>query len=471
MTDEKRIRIFIGIPAYSSVPGETLEDYCRFMFHIGRRNTEFDFFVGIKTKSEQFRARNSLVEAALQVGADYLFMLDDDHVIDWKGSQGPSDAYDIVKKLVAHKKPIVGALYYHRGGDCLSVLMKEGKDGGFYYMRDDEITGGLQEVAVQGGGCMLIDMNVFSRIRSPWFEPEFKYGTDVQICQKAREQGYTVWCDTSIVIGHVKSTREVVTPENRFRVIAENKGSVKDRSGGLNMPLMARNAMNLYRLDAEEYLGLTFDEMGTMAATYGVTRQENFHTFENPEDYYRSLGPEQLARQVHFHHTEELIQQMDAFLKIIDTSQPGYGMDFGCGSSPLGFEVALRGHQMDFIDLDGAPAYEFTKWRAKKRDIADRCGWEWKGPYDYILAMDSIEHLKDWKPIIDRMADSLKDNGCILTNYMLNNDFMNSEHINMDKKAVTAHLTSRGIYPLNEVVWIKRNLGFMDKKPTSDSAA
>ena len=254
MSDKSRLRIFIGIPAYASVAGETLEDYMRFAYYVGRRNQEYDFFLGIKGKSEQFRARNALVEAALQVDADYLFMLDDDHVLDWRNSQSPSDAYDIIRKLVAHKKPIVGALYYHRGGACLPVLMKEGKDGGYYYMRDDEITGGLQEVAVQGGGCMLIDMNVFSRIASPWFEPEFKYGTDVQICQKAKEQGYSVWCDTSIVIGHVKSTREVVTPENRFRVMAETT-NITDNSGGLDRAVMCQNAMMLYRLDAEEYLG------------------------------------------------------------------------------------------------------------------------------------------------------------------------------------------------------------------------
>src|SRR3989304_2751780 len=255
MEESKRIRIFIGIAAYSSVAGETLEDYVRFAYHLGRRNTEYDFFLGIKTKSEQFRARNALVEAALQVDANYLLMLDDDHVIDWKGTQGPTDAYDIVKKLLAHKKPISGVLYYHRGGDCLSVLMKDGKDGGFYYMRDDEITGGLQEVSVQGGGFMLIDMNVFSRIKPPWFEPEFKYGTDVQICQKAREQGYSVWSDTSIAIGHVKSTREVVTPDNRFRVMTEQSSKLRDNSGGLNQSMLAYNALRLYRLDAEEYLG------------------------------------------------------------------------------------------------------------------------------------------------------------------------------------------------------------------------
>ena len=470
MVEERRLKVFIGIPAYSSVPGETLEDYMRFCYHLGRRNTEFDFFLGIKTKSEQFRARNSLVEGALQVGADYLLMLDDDHVIDWRGSQGPSDAYDLVKKLIAHKKDIVGALYYHRGGECLSVLMKEGKDGGFYYMRDDEITGGLQEVGVQGGGCMLINMNVFSRIKSPWFEPEFKYGTDVQICQKAREQGYSVWCDTSIVLGHVKSTREVVTPENRFRIVAEQSNMVRDNTGGMNQSMLCQNALMLYRLDAEEYTGKSFDEMGWLAAKY----QEGylkFGTFDNSDDYYRSLGPEQIARQVHFHHTDAMIQQMDLILKTVDTSREGYALDFGCGSAPVGFEIALRGHKMDFIDIDGTPGYEFTKWRAKKRSIEDRCGWVWGGPYDYILALDSIEHLKDWKPIIDRMVESLKPNGCIITNFLLNQDYQNVEHVNMDKKAVTSYLVSKGIFPLNEVMWIKRDLGFMDAKPAAVSAA
>lgn len=460
MTDERRLRVFIGIPAYSSVPGETLEDYMRFAYHIGRRNTEFDFFLGIKTKSEQFRARNSIVEAALEVGADYLLMLDDDHVIEWRNSSVPSDAYDIAKRLIAHKKDIVGALYYHRGGSCLPVLMKEGKDGGFYYLRDDEITGGLQEVAVQGGGCMLIDMNVFSRIPSPWFEPEFQFGTDVQICKKAREQGYSVWCDTSIILGHVLSRREVVTPENRLRIMSESPGTTT--TGGVDHSALTHNALALYRMDAEEYTRIPIEQMETLAQEY-IKKYAGFSEHENPDEYYRSLGKEQIARQVMFHHQPAMVEQASIFLKMVDTNVAGYGLDFGCGSAPIGFELAMRGHRMDFVDLDGTPAYEFTKWRVAKRGLINRCGFEWGGPYDYILAMDSIEHIKDWKPLIDRMVDSLKPEGFLLTNFMLNKDYANVEHVNMDKKGFMEYVVSKGLFPVNQVLFIKRNLGFMDK--------
>lgn len=145
-------RIFIGIPCYNGVPAETLEDYMLFAFYLGRHYREYDFFLGIKSKSEQFRARNAIVEAALSHGADYLLMLDDDHVINWMNESAiqPSTIkppYEFLHTLLDHmhdqeKAGIVGAMYYHRGGDCMPVLMKEGKNGGYYYMREDEIKNG-----------------------------------------------------------------------------------------------------------------------------------------------------------------------------------------------------------------------------------------------------------------------------------------------------------------------------------------
>ena len=38
-------RITIGIPCYRDVPGETLEDYMRFAYYLGRRYTEYDFYL------------------------------------------------------------------------------------------------------------------------------------------------------------------------------------------------------------------------------------------------------------------------------------------------------------------------------------------------------------------------------------------------------------------------------------------
>lgn len=459
------MRIMIGIPCYQNVSAETLEDYMRFAYYCGRRIPEHEFMLGIKSKSEQFRARNSIVEGSLQMACDYLLFLDDDHVIDWETTSGPNSRYGMISQFVKHmeadpKIGIVGAVYYHRGAECRPVLMKEGKDGGFYWMRDDEIKGELQEVAVQGGGCMLLRLSMFDRIRAPWFEPEFDLGTDIQICKKAKEAGFKVCCDTSIQIGHVLSKREVVTPQNRLRISTENARQSQHGDEGIDRTWQSNSALNLYRSDAEEYLGMTYQEMGAVAIRYDMRDLVKYK--DDLEAYYASRGKEQLARQVLFHHTPGMKEEMEFIHGLINTTVPGYGAEYGCGSAPVSFELALRGHKMDFIDIDGSGAYEFTKWRAKKRGID--CGFQLQGPYDYVLMLDSIEHIVEWREVLAKVVASIKPNGGLITNYFRNQDYANPEHVSMDKQAVKKFLIDSGVYPVNDFIWVKKDLGFMDRK-------
>lgn len=461
--------IHIGIPCFHDCSPETLQDYMRWAFYVGRRS-EHQCFLSVISKREQFRARNAMVEEAITVGADYLLFLDDDHVIDWQDQSGPVDAYAFLDRLIGHMEAdpdlgIVGALYYHRGGDCAAVLMKEGNDGGFYYLRDDQIENGLQEVAVQGGGCMLIRTRIFDRVKQPWFDPEHKLGTDLQICKKAREAGWKVASDTSIVLGHVMSRREVVTPKNRFRIVAESAARMDMGKEGLDTAMLANNAYNLYRMDAEEYLGMSWPEIVASAGEYNE-KMRRFDSFDT-EAYYRTLGKAQLCRQVWFHSTPAMLEEMANIHGTITTNndRPVKALDFGCGSAPVGFDLALRGHHFDFVDLDGAEAYEFTKWRAQKRGLI--CGWELKGPYDYALLLDALEHIPDWEKALGQVCDAINKNGFIVTNYFLNDDFDNVEHVSMDHRAVQHFLNDRGFYPMHSMVWIKRNLAFMDKKPAA----
>ena len=266
-------KILIGILCYESASAETLKDYMGLTYYMGRRMPEHDFFLDIQTKTEQFRARNGIVKAAIALNADYLLFLDDDHVIDWENTSKPNERYGFVQTLLGHMQEdpdmgICGVLYYHRGGQCLPVVMKEGKDGGHYYIREDEITDSLQEVAVQGGGCMLINMNVFDRIEGPWFVPEHKHGTDIQICNKVREIGKKVFCDTSIVIGHVLTKKQIITPKNRH-IIAAECAALPDKQG-MDIDFVSSASNTLYRMDAEEYLEMSWPEI--------VIKQEDYHT-------------------------------------------------------------------------------------------------------------------------------------------------------------------------------------------------
>lgn len=213
-----RKTICIGIVAFNGLDDQVSEDYMRLMYHLGRRCPEYDFQLAIKGKSEQFRARNSIVKAAIQFGADYIWMLDDDHIIGLERSQGPSDDYSLPLKLVKHLEEnpnigVVGALYYQRGGDCWPVIMQE-KDGLPYFLLNSEVAGRMQKVDVTGGGCMMIRTAVFDKIKEPWFAPEHEFGTDIQLCRGVRAAGLEVWCDTSLEIGHLQKEKHIVSSQS-----------------------------------------------------------------------------------------------------------------------------------------------------------------------------------------------------------------------------------------------------------------
>ena len=101
--------------------------------------------------------------------------------------------------------------------------------------------------------------------------------------------------------------------------------------------------------------------------------------------------------------------------------------------------------------------------------VIEKAGFKVQGPYDYALFLDSIEHFENWKEILTEVCSNIVDNGFIFTNYFLNEDFENVEHISMDHEAVKAHLISLGFYPTNEMVWIKRDFGKIGK--TDEEAA
>jgi hypothetical protein len=212
-------RVLIGIPCFQSADFQVMEDYMRLVFHIGRRCPEIDLLLGIIGKSEQFRARNTIVKAAIQSGCEFLWMLDDDHIIDYEQGDQPTERYDILRKLIyrMREKPragVVGALYWQRGGEYLPVMMQEQASGIPHFLHPMEVSGQMQQVDVTGGGCMLIRMEVFDRIAEPWFAPEHDWGTDIQLCRQVRAAGWEVWCDTSIEIGHLRSEREVISSKS-----------------------------------------------------------------------------------------------------------------------------------------------------------------------------------------------------------------------------------------------------------------
>jgi len=456
-SNEKKPRIFIGVPCYGKIDPEILEDWMRFAYHCGRRMPQYDFNLGIKTKSEQFRARNAIVDAAMQSGDDWLFMLDDDMVLNPHVTSGPTDDYGIIERMIAHDKDICGALYYQRGGACSPVLMTAVGENGYRFLRDDEITGGLQKVDIAGGGCLLIKTKLFDRLKYPYFAPEFQWGTDIQLCRQAAEKGFEVWADTGIELGHLKSEKVIVTSRNRqqFQLTDTVPGEIKKT-------FIASEIYNSVIEDALEYTGRhNTDEMFREASAFLELKKSSKLS---DADWYRKFPKERVSRQIWYNTESQNKRQMTQFiLGAIDHHRQLDILDFGCGIGIPAFYLAEKGHRVTALDIRGTGTFEFLKWRAKKHHVPITFIESEGGPpdlngdkYDVIVAMDSIEHIAAWKTTVKELAMRIKPQGVFFSNNGVLDDNLHPEHYSIENKEFIATCMEADLMPFNQITYVKK---------------
>jgi hypothetical protein len=196
-------------------------------------------------------AREALVEQALEGGYDYVFFVDSDTIV-------PADA---IVRLMGRQKDIVAGLYRGRRPPFPFILRPLGvtdEDAKKTIFMPYWKPGDLQEVDRVGLGCMLIRTAIFEKMRRPWFffnrAPSFAPGAkseralksrwvgggeDWWFCKSAKEAGFRIWIDTSILCLH--ETRIYIGPESNrptFRIAPEKEpffatmGAADSQDGG-----------------------------------------------------------------------------------------------------------------------------------------------------------------------------------------------------------------------------------------------
>jgi hypothetical protein len=146
--------------------------------------------------SDRILGRNSCVEQALDMGAEWLFFVDDDHVF------GPR----LLKRLLSHNVPVVGALYLQRQMPFLPIAYSHKDENNIYHNVDLHNHGpdDLIEVAAVGTGGMLIRSEVLRAMEKPWFE-HGRASEDLIFCDAVYELGLgPVYCDLGARMGHIQ---------------------------------------------------------------------------------------------------------------------------------------------------------------------------------------------------------------------------------------------------------------------------
>lgn len=158
--------------------------------------------LAMKSGSLIYTSRNDLATQAVQIEADYVFWLDSDM------SFKPDTLVRMMDTLQKNDLDILTGLYFRRVNPFTPVLFDklEIKGEECEWSEFKEIPDGLFEVGGCGFGCVLMKTDVFFDVHAKYnqmFAPIANNGEDIAFCWRARNCGYRIFCDPSVICGHV----------------------------------------------------------------------------------------------------------------------------------------------------------------------------------------------------------------------------------------------------------------------------
>lgn len=190
------MKILIAVPCMDQVP----VPFCQSLAQLQKVG---ECTLAMKPGSLIYTSRNSLAQMAIQMEADYVFWMDSDMVFK------PDTLIRMVDTLKKNNLDILTGLYFRRVPPYTPVLFDQ------LEMRTKticawsefkQIPDGLFEVGGCGFGCVLMDTGVFLSVQAKhgnMFAPMGNNGEDLAFCMRARDCGYKIFCDPSIICGHV----------------------------------------------------------------------------------------------------------------------------------------------------------------------------------------------------------------------------------------------------------------------------
>jgi len=222
-------KIMIGLPIGSSISWEFFKS---FMGCVNLLSEEGQCIIECSRWSNVVKARNNMVKKLLKEDFTHLFFMDSD-------MNFPENT---LSRLLQHDLDIVGGLYSQKMPPFYTTIFK-GKDvdiskekadwdensNGHWSTVNPKPGAGVIEVSAIGTGCLLIKRNVLEDMEWPYFwyeespdEKEEMMTEDVFFCIKAKNVGFKIHCDTSVLCGHVGLGS--VTPifkDGEFKVLQE----------------------------------------------------------------------------------------------------------------------------------------------------------------------------------------------------------------------------------------------------------
>ncbi len=188
--NDKKIKIGICVPTYRSIPEKFWICYNHMICQLYKEN-KYDIELISVSSQPTDKVRNMLVKEAINRECDYVWFIDDDMLVNKVH----------LEVLLSLNQDICAALTFQRERPHPPAARKDCKP---IEIEDDSFN--IVEVDEMGAACMLIKINVFKKMKFPWFKREWKddkvWGEDLYFANYARRCGFKIYVHTGLICDH-----------------------------------------------------------------------------------------------------------------------------------------------------------------------------------------------------------------------------------------------------------------------------
>lgn len=187
------MKLLIGIPTLDYIHVEFMKCLTALLMRL--RDDGIKFELDIESGTLVYTARERIAHKAINEKFTHVLWLDSDMVF----------SPDILDDLMFSGKPFVSGIYHARRKGYASCIFKS-IDINEKVERFEEYPRETFQIAGCGFGCVLIETSILESVcyaKGVCFTPLPSYGEDIAFCKRATELGHTIWCEPSVVCGHI----------------------------------------------------------------------------------------------------------------------------------------------------------------------------------------------------------------------------------------------------------------------------
>ena len=192
------MKLLIGIPTLDYIHTEFVKSLFALICRL--KDQRLDFDVQIESGTLVYAARERIAHKAINEHYSHVLWLDSDMIF----------SPDILDDLMFSGKAFVSGVYQARRKGYDSVIFTRLDinpiDGTAAFERCEDYPTDTFEIAGCGFGCVLIETAVLEDVcyrKGVCFTPLPNFGEDLAFCKRASDLGHKIYCEPSVVCGHI----------------------------------------------------------------------------------------------------------------------------------------------------------------------------------------------------------------------------------------------------------------------------